>query len=849
MKLIELSTTKLASVNLTLNEGKSVVRNYVRINGLIGVRKSLIPSQYHGLLAKAVFGGTTINESIVWQTDVFDNFPSRLSDLSGDEYDKYKHILTEALNAYAQAFSDAENSVKKLLYAAVTCHSDSSVYCANDRVVITEWGMIPKGASKTIGMPYSIDATPISDQLVDDMSEDSTTGSLEQDLNSETSVNDNQNVNNTDIGDSQKDDSDEYQVSESDISYTTDLQDDQKEPDEFSEGSSDVHQNDNGQNKGKKRRLWPLLIPILLLAILLLSLLFRNNSSAVIPIEDVTPPMDSSQVVISDDSLRYVVENRLLLLLTEESVSIDDFVKAFREKYKDASRYVLSNPDTIINRITLTMPADERSLLEEELPTQFQDFGLIVIPESMYKSSYRANDPEFNDANKRWYFDECSVFAAWDVTMGSGDIVVAVIDDGFDLNHPELKGKIVDPYNAVLHSPIITPSPGGHGTHVAATAVGSADNAKGLSGVAPKCKLMPIQVGDIQGNMTTSAVMDAVVYAINKNADVVNMSLGMSFGPFVQFAPLHVQKNFRANMFLQEERVWNHLFNIARQRNVTFVIAAGNENCIVGMDPMQRSHNTIKVSAVMPNQQKAQFSNYGDLSTVSAPGVRIYNAIPGNNYTYMDGTSMASPIVAGGCALLKSTDPYLSVSDLAQILRETGKPSPSEVGPIVNFAKALKVEFQDVDECAEVNKRYHELLAELEDLKKNHPGCIQVPDTLSIPEELTLEHLQGRWKSTTSLYNQQQEEVVIYFTFNGTSVAQLDIVEPTGLVFTAPLSVSVSNDRIYIDQVDNAVCAANGKAYNPYKFVLKPGKDRKAEGNAKNKVEMANEFDFKLIKI
>ena len=598
--------------------------------------------------------------------------------------------------------------------------------------------------------------------------------------------------------------------------------------------------------KPKKKCKWWWLLPLALLAGLILCFSIKScKSNGII---SVTPDLDSTQVVLSSDSLRYVASNRLLLLITNKEATIDEFEKAFHQKY-NADTYILSNPDTIVGRVTLTLPAEERETMEEKLPNEFSKFGLVVIPETIYKNSYESNDPDLGDSNKRWYFEECAVFDAWDVTMGSEDIVVAIIDDGFDLNHPELQGKIVKPYNAVYHTSNVTPSPSGHGTHVAATAIGNADNNQGICGIAPKCKLMPIQVGNPQGTMTTSAILDAVVYAISNGADVVNMSLGMSFGPFVQFAPLYIQKNFRTNMFLQEERVWEHLFNIAYQHNVTFVLAGGNENCLIGLDPMQRSQNTIKVSAIQPDEAKASFSNYGDMSTVSAPGVRIFNAVPGNRYTYMDGTSMAAPIVTGGCALLKSRDSNLSVTDLAQILRQTGKQSPSDVGPIVNFAKALNAEYDDSDECEAINERYQELLNELEELRRNHPGCIQKPDTMSIPENISVEQLTGRWKSTTTLINEQEQDVVIYFTFNGSSTAKLDIIEPNGDDYSARLNISISNDQVYIDQTEPARNSSTGKGYNPYKFVLKPNPNRKANGNAKNKIESANMFTFNLIKI
>lgn len=857
MKTIELGTTALKNYNLTLCEGKAVVRNQNRINGLIGVRNSIIPEEYHNLLAQATFAGGVVNETIIWTTEVFSEAPRRLSELTGEEFAKYSDILEKALRAYAQAFMNAEDSVKKLIYASITYASKESIFCANDKVVVTEWGMSRKGNSTPIGMPMLIDndsegfhPNKMANQVIE---EDHDSKSKKDETSSESSqnLNDGSDAKTGEvsiIGNSHEASTTQGTNNEPGDNSLTSNQQGDNTPVDGGDVNSDVKEplKPVTDTKPRKKCKWWWLLPLALLAGLILCFSIKScKSNGIIP---VTPDLDSTQVVLSNDSLRYVASNRLLLLITNKEVTIDEFEKAFHQKY-NADTYILSNPDTIVGRVTLTLPAEERETMEEKLPNEFSKFGLVVIPETIYKNSYESNDPDLGDSNKRWYFEECAVFDAWDVTMGSEDIVVAIIDDGFDLNHPELQGKIVKPYNAVYHTSNVTPSPSGHGTHVAATAVGNADNNQGICGIAPKCKLMPIQVGDPQGTMTTSAILDAVVYAISNGADVVNMSLGMSFGPFVQFAPLYIQKNFRANMFLQEERVWEHLFNIAYQHNVTFVLAGGNENCLIGLDPMQRSQNTIKVSAIQPDKAKASFSNYGDMSTVSAPGVRIFNAVPGNRYTYMDGTSMAAPIVTGGCALLKSRDSNLSVTDLAQILRQTGKQSLSDVGPIVNFANALNAEYYDSDECEAINERYQELINELEELRRNHPGCIQKPDTMSIPENISVEQLTGRWKSTTTLINEQEQDVVIYFTFNGSSTAKLDIVEPNGDEYSARLNISISNDQVHIDQTEPARNSSTGKGYNPYKFVLKPNPNRKANGNAKNKIESANMFTFNLIKI
>lgn len=849
--MVELSTSRIKAFSLTLCDGQAVVRNQNRIAGLLGVRMGDVPTRFHGLLAKANFMGGPGNETIMWTTDVFSSEPERLSELPADERARYSGILKDALNAYARAVADAPDPVRRLIYAAVTYPSEDAVFCADDRVVITEWGMTPVGEGGMSGMPYSID-----------------------DIDPERPRRD----------DSEKDDGD----SDSDDGKDT------READEThkarqTEGNADV----NGMNAGRQdsvrnlpdvdsragnegvgngvdagigtppveppvkkddrpwwKKWWVWLLAALLLLLLLL-LIFSRSWGRAPDIVPVTPELGENDVVLSDDSLRYVAANRVLLILTAGDADLDSFAKDFRKKYSDAEKYILSNPDTVLKRVTLTLPAEERRSMSESLPREFKSYGLTVIPETMYGGSGMTNDPDLQDAERRWYFDECSVFDAWDVTKGDKDIVVAVIDDGFDLEHPELAGKVVKPFNAVTHTDRVFPSPSGHGTHVAATAVGNAGNGTGIAGIAPDCKLMPIQVGDANGRMSMSAILDGVGYAIENGADVVNMSLGMAFGPFVQFTPIYMQKNFRANMFLDEQRIWDYIFEIARQKNVTFVLAGGNENVIVGLDPMQRSGKTINVSAVQPDRAKADFSNFGDMSTLSAPGVHIFNAVPGNRYTFMDGTSMASPIVAGGCALLKSNDPTLSTAELVNILQQTGNPSSSDVGPIVNFARALRGDVDDAPapgSCDDINSRYQELLAELDKIRREHPGCIQTPDTLSLPEHFTARDLAGRWKSTTSLFNENNEQVVIYFTFDGTPKGRLEIVEPSGEVYSASLDVAVANDAVNINQTSDAVGRSQRK-YNPYRFVIRPDRQRRADGHADNKVEVANKFDFNLIRI
>ncbi len=815
--MIELTTSNVRDFKLTICEDRVAVRSQSRIFGLLGVREHLIPVQFQGLLAIPVFSGSGTNEELVWTTDKFSATPKRLSELSGDEKEKYSMLLQDALTAYAEAIADASEDVKRLLYSAITYISESSVFCSEDRVVITEWGVTPLNGRETLGMPIGIEKET-------------------SDKNERVAEEDNV----------------DSQISEHAV--------DDAEGDSPNSTDKDNHilkqENPEKNDPKKKRNYWYWIVAILMIiGGVVVCFLANGCSSPMKTVLETTPELTSENVVISKDSVNYIASNRLMLMITAEDTTIESFVGEFRKDYPDAKKYILSSPDSLLRRITLTLPANERESMEQELPVKYSKFGLLVIPDAMYKtSSTVTNDPDLQVQDKRWYFDECGVFDAWDVTMGDQDIVVAIIDDGFDLDHPELQGRAYKPFNAVNHTSNITPSAGGHGTHVASTAIGNADNGTGIAGIAPKCRFMPIQVGDSRGNMSSSAIIDGVLYAIANGADVVNMSLGMYFGPNVQYMPPYLQNNIRNFYFKQEEQMWNQIFNMARQNDITFVLAGGNENILIGIDPMSRSNATIKVSAIGEGRGKASFSNYGDLSTVSAPGVHIYNAVPGNSYTFMDGTSMAAPIVTGGCALLKSYDKSLSTSEMTNILRATGNTSVGPVGPTVNFANALQQKDDEeiiVEEptCSDINKRYAELLAELEQLKREYPSCIQQPDTMAIPDNVTVDNLRGRWKSTTAIQNSSNEQVVIYFTFNGTNKGRLDVVEPYGRQYSATLNLRINHDIIYIDQEAPATSSSYAGGYNPYKFIIRPNRQRNAEGKANSKVEAYNAFNFSLVRI
>lgn len=619
-----------------------------------------------------------------------------------------------------------------------------------------------------------------------------------------------------------------------------------------------------GRSGGNPAKVLRILIYILLciIAILLGYLAFRSCSSPAeridIPATPPNPDLGDDDIVPGDDSLTFVVNKRIIIVIQNEKKSKKDFINDFYKVYRDPSTYVLSSPDDIIPRFVLTLPAEEKDLVSAALPSQFPDYDLLILPDSIFSGDKVPSDPGFSDATKRWYFDMIGVYDAWEETMGDENMVIAIIDDGFDLSHPEFKNKVWKPYNAVIHNNDVFPSEL-HGTHVAATAIGRADNGAGVSGIAPECKFMPVQVGDKNGRMAYSSIIDGILYAITENASVVNLSLGMVFPPETQLIPPGMQRQIIENYFLEEEVMWRKIFGMGIKKGITFVIAGGNQNILIGMDPIQRIDGTIRVSAVNSDKTKADFSNYGPYSVLSAPGVDIYNAAPYNDYKSLQGTSMASPIVAGCVALMKCKNSSLTTDDIITILQKTGIPSPSDVAPIVNFRKAMaevpsdgtRPVFPGDDDCASINQRYQELLAELEKIQREHPGCITPVDTLVIPPTPTLDDLFGLWKSTTPLHAMDSgEELTLYYSFNGTPHGTFWIVDPSGNKFMASLDVSIIDETIHIVQTSMAVSSTSDIEFYPYTTDCKPNyKTRKAECAAVNQMDSKNRLLFNLVKI
>lgn len=423
------------------------------------------------------------------------------------------------------------------------------------------------------------------------------------------------------------------------------------------------------------------------------------------PDQNVLPPFEETIPNPENDGATEIYPNLLYVIFDSEAD--DETFKAFAKKFSSlypSPEHKIQYYNTGSKTAVLDVPENKRDEICQKLPGQISEVEFLVVPVEVMTqyAEVTPNDPAFKDANKSWYFKPIQAQEAWGITQGSSDIIVGIVDSYMDLSHPELKGdRCLYPYSVINGNSDVSPRTGapadyaGHGTLVTAVAVGNANNNAGSSGIAPKCKFIPVSMGE---TINTITEVEGLLYCMYHGASVINLSCGADFPESITTMPLEEQIAFSEQYGKPQEKMWNYVFQLAEKRNVTIVWAAGNENCFDAMDTSKRNPNTIRVSAVDRNLKKANFSNFGNFaekslyeSTISAPGVDIWGALPNNTYDAWPGTSFSAPIITGVVALIKSQNKDLTTKQIIKILQGTGKPvagSP-EIGNLVQIKDAL----------------------------------------------------------------------------------------------------------------------------------------------------------------
>ena len=302
------------------------------------------------------------------------------------------------------------------------------------------------------------------------------------------------------------------------------------------------------------------------------------------------------------------------------------------------------------------------------------------------------------DQYDQWALGKMKVIDAWDYGAGE-NIKVAILDGGVDVTHPDLQANILASYDATTgNTPI-----GWHGTPCAGI-IGAVRNNNGIAGVAYNAKLLAIRSRENGHNPAWTA--DAINWAVANGADVISCSWGFS------------QNGFNANNFELKNAFENAINNGRNGRGCVFVFAIGNNNGTV-LPFSATLPSVITVGASTPSDIRwssdniANYvgvpygSNYGDSLDVLAPGTSIratdiqgiggYNSSltsNGGDYTFFDKTSAACPNVAGVVALMLSVNPYLTFSEVRDMIKQTADNTPEppieEGAGRVNALEAVK---------------------------------------------------------------------------------------------------------------------------------------------------------------
>jgi subtilisin family serine protease len=338
----------------------------------------------------------------------------------------------------------------------------------------------------------------------------------------------------------------------------------------------------------------------------------------------------------------------------------------------DSIRHAFFTADTSLQRIyrmDFQLANKVDSLVIEMMQTYFVEYAEKV---DICLTSHTPNDISGN----QWYLYTIDALQAWDITTGSPEVVVAIVDNAVRITHTDLvpnlwvnPGEIpnngfdddlngyiddVNGYDVADNDNDPNPpgslpasSPFNHGTHCAGIAAAASNNSMGIASIGYNISIMAVKCSpDTSNGSSLTAAYEGIDYAISAGADIISMSFGSTSAPYTG----------------------QYLLNVARARGITLIAAAGNAASSSPNYPAA-FNNVIAVGATDQLDHKASFSNFGNYVDVMAPGVNIYSTLGGNNnYGSLSGTSMATPLVAGLAGLILSRNSSFSPVDVENVL-------------------------------------------------------------------------------------------------------------------------------------------------------------------------------------
>ncbi|WP_343051543.1 S8 family serine peptidase [Pseudaquabacterium terrae] len=320
-----------------------------------------------------------------------------------------------------------------------------------------------------------------------------------------------------------------------------------------------------------------------------------------------------------------------LLVMSRAGLSADDLDKAVKPHGGKARR--IGNSDLHI--VDLPAHASETAVqaqLKHHPHLKFAELDRKV------SAAMAVNDPYTGSA---WHLNKIGAPTAWDSSQGLG-VTIAILDSGVSATHADLAANLVPGWNFIDNNNN-TADVHGHGTAVAGAAAAATNNAVGVAAVAGRAKIMPVRIADANAYAYWSTVAQGLTWAADNGARVANISyVGVAGSLSVQNAAQYM-----------------------KNKGGLVVVCAGNNNIAETIAP---TTTMIPVSATDSNDAKSSFSSWGNFVALSAPGTGIWTTTRAGGYGAWNGTSFASPIVAGAAALAMAANPALTGSQVEALL-------------------------------------------------------------------------------------------------------------------------------------------------------------------------------------
>ncbi|HIC88193.1 MAG TPA: hypothetical protein EYP04_02145, partial [Anaerolineae bacterium] len=316
----------------------------------------------------------------------------------------------------------------------------------------------------------------------------------------------------------------------------------------------------------------------------------------------------------------------------------------------DVAREMLSRlgveearPLACVSASLVQVPAGQEAIWQRRLLTS-PDVA-YAGPNYLARAATAPNDPYWI---RQWNVRRVAAHRIWDLTTGQPGVLVALLDSGVDLDHPDLENQLVGGYDYINRDGM-PDDDNGHGTHVAGIIVAQGNNGLGVAGIAWNVRLMPLKVLNQYNEGPYDVIIEALCDAADSGAHVINLSFAGPDDPSLHEAVTY-----------------------AYDAGAVLVAAAGNFGSQVSYPAAYPE--VIAVAATTHDDEHALYSNTGSEVDVAAPGGSqddpIWSTVPGG-YGYKYGTSMAAPHVASLAALLKSVDSRLTNAQIANQIRFT----------------------------------------------------------------------------------------------------------------------------------------------------------------------------------